>query len=69
MDLILFNCKFRNNPHIALLSLSQPRVAWMKLEMKFQGNKRVNSEQPCVPQEGREGQPKSRALVLATCGV
>lgn len=58
---------FRNNLPIAFLSLSQPRAAWMELEMKFQANQRVNSEQPHVPQQ--EGQPKPRALVLAPCGV
>lgn len=30
---------FGNNPHIAFLSLSQLRAAWMKLEMKFQATK------------------------------
>lgn len=58
---------FRNNLPIAFLSLSQPRAAWMELEMKFQANQRVNSEQPHVPQQ--EGQPKPWALVLAPCGV
>jgi len=55
MDSILFNWKmfFRNDLHVIVSNLPQPRAAWMKPEVKIRCNITVSSDQLYMPSQCR----------------